>query len=115
VSRATPPLLLLLVVVVALASCKSGPSSGACTLGPIGKCIEATGDEAAISNQGMVCTETGGTWSSQPCPTENLIGCCDFALGGVDFSECFYTGSPTADPQAVCTTTRAGGVWTPAP
>ena len=110
-SRRAWPLLLL----VALASCAKEPQTGACVLGPIAKCIETTADEAVIANQNMACTEAGGTWSSDPCPTASLIGCCAFTQGSVSFRECFYTGSPDTDPAGDCTTMRAGGVWTPAP
>jgi hypothetical protein len=105
---------LLVAALVCLAGCGDSPSSGTCLVIAVSKCFEVTGDAASVSAQQMSCGEADGTWSSDPCPTQSLIGCCAFTLGALQFRECFYTGTPSADPQGDCATMRSG-VWTPAP
>ena len=79
----------------------------------VGGCIESTGTAIDIVNQKKGCQDAGGTWTSEPCPDANQVGCCTYTFG-MDFRECWYTSSTTADPQAACATMQ-GSVWTPAP
>ena len=88
-------------------------SSGTCDLRGISQsCIELHDASAAdLENQEEGCLDAGGVWTNLECPTEDLVGCCDYELGNT-FHECFYTGI-ARDPIAYCSTT-VDGVWTPA-
>ena len=91
----------------------STPSVGTCDLRDVAQsCIELH-DASAIDleNQEEGCLDRGGVWSNDACPTEELVGCCDYEFGNT-FHECFYTGI-TPDPVVYCSDT-VDGVWTPA-
>ena len=91
----------------------STPSVGTCDLSDVSQsCIELHDASAAdLENQENGCLDAGGVWTNLECPTENLVGCCDYEFGNT-FHECFYTGI-MSDPVAYCTGT-VDGVWTPA-
>jgi hypothetical protein len=89
------------------------PSVGTCDRRATAEqCIELH-DASAIDmeNQEEGCLDNGGDWSNDACPTEELIGCCDYVFGN-SFHECFYVGY-AADPIPYCETDM-DGVWTPA-
>jgi hypothetical protein len=86
---------------------------GTCDLRAVShKCIELH-DASSIDfeNQKDGCNENDGEWSTDACPSEELIGCCDYEFGNT-FRECFYTGI-TSDYEAYCRDT-VDGVFTPA-
>jgi hypothetical protein len=86
---------------------------GTCDLRSVSQsCIELH-DASAIDlqNQEEGCLDAGGIWTNLECPTDELVGCCDYEFGNT-FHECFYTGI-ARDPVAYCTGT-VDGVWTPA-
>src|SRR5262245_5275892 len=101
---------------VLAASCGGADSAnyGTCDMPAMSKCIESTGPTPSIRNQQTGCADAGGSWSSDPCPTANLIGCCTYTFG-LKFRECFYTGAATTNPETYCTSTWDDGVWTPGP
>jgi len=112
----------LVLVSVALSACGDdstddaapAPTYGTCDrITWVGGCIESTGTPINIANQKKGCEDAGGTWSSNPCPALDQVGCCTYTFG-MDFRECWYTNSTTTDPQASCAT-MDGSVWTPAP
>ena len=78
-------------------------------------CIERRGTAAAIADQEEGCDRVGGEWSNEPCPEEDLVGCCEYTFGD-PFRECFYVGTDIADPEGYCTGTAGfeDPVWTPA-
>jgi hypothetical protein len=91
---------------------ESTPSLGTCDrrAGNNG-CIElhdASGID--MSNQEEGCLNANSDWSNDPCPTEELVGCCEYTFGN-EFRECFYTGVAT-DPVLYCMSWD-DGVWTP--
>ncbi len=62
----------------------------------VGMCVEYTVEEMAMLGEGFyrdICDIHPGVWSAKRCPRVNLIGVCDFDLGGAQF---FYA---TADAQ----------------
>jgi hypothetical protein len=78
-------------------------------------CIERRGAPAAIEDQEDGCDQAGGSWSNEPCPSEDLVGCCEYTFGD-RYRECFYVGTAVDDPEGYCTG-MAGfedAVWTPA-
>jgi hypothetical protein len=87
----------------------------------LGTCDRRVGNDSCIelhdasgidmSNQEEVCLDANGNWSNDPCPTEELVGCCEYTFGN-QFRECFYAGA-VADHVAYCMTWD-DGVWTPA-
>src|SRR5262250_1105442 len=78
-----------------------GATHGTCDLRSVGfSCIERSGTPAGIEDQKSGCLDAGGLWSNDPCPTEDLVGCCDYTFGD-PYHECFYTGI-TRDPVAYC-------------
>jgi hypothetical protein len=89
------------------------PALGTCDLRSVSHhCIELHEPSASdFENQKEGCAERDGKWSSDVCPTEALVGCCDYEFGNV-FRECFYTGV-TTDAEMYCSET-VHGVWTPA-
>jgi hypothetical protein len=91
----------------------STPSIGTCDLSGVSQsCIEVHDASAAdLENQENGCLDAGGVWTNLECPTEDLVGCCDYEFGNT-FHECFYTGI-ARDPVAYCADT-VDGVWTPA-
>jgi hypothetical protein len=107
---------LLLLVFLGSSCGGSGGSAtyGTCDMPATSKCIESTGPAPSIGNQRTGCADAGGSWSSDPCPTANLVGCCSYTFG-LQFRECFYTGAGTTNPEIYCTMTWDDGVWTPGP
>lgn len=89
------------------------PSVGTCDLRSLSQsCIELHDASAAdLENQEEGCLTRGGDWSNDACPTEELVGCCDYEFGNT-FHECFYVGI-ARDPMAYCMN-DVDGVWTPA-
>jgi hypothetical protein len=78
-------------------------------------CIERRGTPAAIEDQEDGCDQAGGTWSDEPCPSEDLVGCCEYTFGD-RYRECFYVGTSVPDPEDRCLSTEEfeDAVWTPA-
>src|SRR5262245_61541729 len=80
---------------------KSGATHGTCDLrNDHFSCIERNGTAAAIEDQKQGCLDAGGSWSNDPCPSEDLVGCCSYTFGD-EFHECFYVGS-TVDGPTYC-------------
>lgn len=112
---------------VLLAACGDGdgPATyGTCdrtAIPTVAQCIEAWGPPGNIVAQEEGCADASGVWSDQPCPTQDLIGCCTYGFtADWHFRECFYPRPDRPyDPEQVCTTTvfpdGNPGVWTPAP
>ena len=90
------------------------PAVGTCDLRMEShSCLELHGASAIdFENQKDGCIENGGAWSTDPCPVNDLVGCCDYTFGNT-FHECAYTGVE-GDPEALCTGDPVHGVWTPA-
>jgi hypothetical protein len=92
---------------------ESTPALGTCDRRDSNRsCIELhAASSADLSNNEEGCLGANGAWSNAPCPTEELVGCCEYTFGN-EFRECFYTGV-AGDPVAYCMTWD-DGVWTPA-
>ena len=88
------------------------PMLGTCDLRSVSSsCIELHEASAIdMENQENGCLNANGGWSNDVCPTEELVGCCEYTFGN-DFRECFYVGV-TRDPVVYCADFE--GVWTPA-
>lgn len=76
-------------------------------------CIEATSNARNIENQREGCLDAGGSWSDDACPTQELLGCCEYTFG-MEFRECFYTGTSRTDPEADCLGMFEDAEWFPA-
>lgn len=89
------------------------PERGTCDLRDVDSyCIELHGANSTnLDAQEDACLDAGGSWSNDECPTELLVGCCDYTLGN-DFHQCFYEGT-ARDPEAYCMMFD-DGVYTPA-
>jgi len=75
-------------------------------------CTEVTGGDDQIESERLSCRSFGGTWTTGPCPTANLIGCCRYRFAdGVD-RECYYTGRDITGVVENCTQDLEGE-WTP--
>ena len=114
--------LALLLTAAALAACNDessetttpDPTYGTCDrVALVGGCIESTGPAPSIANQKTGCEDAGGTWTSEPCPDADQLGCCTYTFG-LDFRECWYSNTSVADPETTCATMDES-VWTPAP
>lgn len=75
-------------------------------------CMEVNGSASTIEDEQEFC-EGFGTWSSDLCPTTDLLGCCAYTFDGDAYRDCYYTGYlATADELAVeCDDFE--GHWTP--
>jgi hypothetical protein len=112
----------LLACALALATSACGDDDGGAETPPLGtcdlrsqanSCIELHDASAAdLENQEEGCFDAGGAWSNDACPTEDLVGCCEYEFGN-SFRECFYVGI-MRDPEAYCADT-VSGTWSPAP
>lgn len=78
------------------------------------QCLEVTGPSRDVSNSRSACGDAGGTWSAEPCPEEDSLGCCLYSLFGMEFRECVYVGSTATNVPTTCETTY-GGTWEPGP
>ena len=78
------------------------PALGTCDLRSVSyTCIELHGASATdVDNQKAGCDENGGDWSTDACPTDQQLGCCEYEFGNA-FRECFYTGT-MADYEYYC-------------
>ena len=109
----------LAVVVIACGEdeTEQTPALGTCDLRSVqSTCIEIhDASSSDLDNQEEGCVDGGGDWSNDACPTEALVGCCEYEFGN-SFRECFYVGSST-DGEAYCQMSifEGTGVWTPAP
>lgn len=74
-------------------------------------CIEIEGTSDAITDEQEICSDVGGTWTTEPCPTANLVGCCSYEFGGSNYRECNYTGHPDSTPEESCM--FWDGTWSP--
>ena len=89
---------------------ESSGTYGTCDLRAVqSTCIESTGPAPSIANQETGCLDAGGSWSESPCPDAD-VGCCTYTFG-LDFRECWYTGTANQDPAASCA--QFDGTWTP--
>jgi hypothetical protein len=92
----------------------SGPTSGTCDLRTVNfSCIEREATPAEIESQEDFCDQNGGTWSLDPCPTEDLVGCCSYVYGD-PFNQCFYEGTTTDGASFCADPMFEDAVWTPA-
>ena len=72
---------------------KEETASGTCDGTAAGyTCTEITGAKATIDDEREACAEFGDTWTSEPCPTLDIIGCCRTTFAGDVYNECYYTG-----------------------
>jgi hypothetical protein len=71
-----------------------GPTeSGSCNgIAAISECTEVAGSSEAIEFDREFCEEIGDTWTSEPCPTTDLIGCCYYEIGSDEYRDCYYVG-----------------------
>jgi len=111
----------LLVSCFAVAACGEDdeaetPALGTCDRRSVqSTCIEIhDASSIDLANQEEGCLDNDGDWSNETCPTEALVGCCEYEFGN-SFRECFYVDS-TADGEAYCQMPifEGTGVWTPA-
>jgi len=67
--------------------------SGSCnSIAAAYACSEVEGDSEAVAFDREFCEEIGDTWTSEPCPTTDLIGCCYYELGSDEYRDCYYVG-----------------------
>jgi hypothetical protein len=67
--------------------------SGSCnSIAAIFECSEVEGDSDAVAFEREYCDDVGDTWSSEPCPTADLIGCCFYDFGSEAYRDCSYVG-----------------------
>ena len=67
--------------------------SGSCnSIAAAYACSEVEGDSEAVAFERAYCDDVGDTWSSEPCPTADLIGCCYFDFGSEAYLDCAYVG-----------------------
>ncbi len=75
-------------------------------------CMEVNGSAPTIDDEREFC-EGFGTWSSELCPTTDLIGCCSYTFDSDAYRDCYYTGYPAmADELAAECTDDFYGTWT---
>jgi hypothetical protein len=79
--------------------------SGSCnSIAAVYVCSEVEGNSEAVALEREYCDDVGDTWSSEPCPTANLIGCCYLDFGSEAYRDCAYVGhidTPT-DLEQMC-------------
>ena len=69
--------------------------SGTCNgVAVFSTCTEIEGDAELIAEEERICTDGGDTWTTEPCPVADLLGCCRYTFGPEKYLECFYTGYP---------------------
>jgi hypothetical protein len=110
--------LIAAVITATLAACSGSEEDttpgGTCILSDLTECTQVTGDAATIEMIESDCRADGDTWTSGPCPTEGLIGCCTFHWTSVEQRSCFYPDPERVwDPEAWCA--GVSGVWVAAP
>jgi hypothetical protein len=65
--------------------------SGTCNgVAGFSTCTQVEGDPQLVLEEGEFCVANGDTWTTDPCPTADLIGCCRTADDEVAFLECYY-------------------------
>ena len=76
------------------------------------RCMEVNGSASTIEDEQGFC-EGFGTWSADPCPTTDRIGCCASTVDGDAYRDCYYTGfGATADDLAAECVSDFYGTWT---
>ena len=55
-------------------------------------CSELEGSSEFIDEERQWCEDLGDTWSTEPCPTTYLLGCCREPFGEDWYLDCYYTG-----------------------
>jgi hypothetical protein len=72
---------------------KEETASGTCDGSALGyTCTEIEGSPATIDDEREACAEFNDTWTTEPCPTQGMIGCCRTTFAGDQYRECYYTG-----------------------
>ena len=75
-------------------------------------CKEIEGSAATLEDERGFC-DGFGTWSTERCPTTDLLGCCAYDLEGDMYRDCYYAGYPaTAEELAVECGDFDGSNWT---
>ena len=88
--------------------------SGTCNGLTLGyNCTEYEGSPSFIDDVRQTCEELGDAWTTEPCPTADLVGCCRETFGSDVFLGCYYTGYPGTpmELEEQCTV-EFGGSWT---
>ena len=71
--------------------------SGSCNrISAISICSEIEGNPRVVGEQRTSCERIGDTWSSEPCPTADLKGCCVYDVAGDWYRSCYYVGHPNS-------------------
>jgi hypothetical protein len=116
----------LLAATAAMASCggsddDAGSGSGTCDMTGVAtsrECYEVSGSGFFMDQMRRDCAGETGLWTTAPCPTGELVGCCSYVFE-VSVRHCFYSlASRSWSPATWCTSSTwegVPGVWTPAP
>jgi hypothetical protein len=89
--------------------------SGSCNaIVAISECSEVEGSPDGVMYEREACEEIGDTWTTEPCPTANLLGCCVFEFAGDVFRDCYYVGhvDPVTAHEETCLV-DSQGEWRP--
>jgi hypothetical protein len=85
---------------------------GSCnSIAAVDECSEVEGDSEAVAFERDYCDDVGDTWTDEPCPTADLIGCCFYDFGSEAYRDCSYVGhinTPT-DLEQMCV--ESYGEW----
>jgi hypothetical protein len=70
---------------------------GSCNrISAISMCTEVDGAPGVVGEEHESCERMTGTWTSEPCPTTDLEGCCAYDRAGNEHRNCYYVGFPTS-------------------
>ncbi len=91
-------------IAVSLVACGGDdkPSgSASCNVSSASFCMDIT---PPLAGDQATCQQQGGTWSTSPCPTANLVGTCNITSPNQTVAVRFYP--PNDDPSASSTCTN---------
>jgi hypothetical protein len=74
-------------------------------------CTEIDGSAATIEEERGFC-EGYGIWSTELCPTTDLLGCCAYKFEGDSYRDCYYTGYPATADELTYECDFDDGKWT---
>ena len=89
---------------------ESGTCNGA--TGFSATCTEIEGDPSLIEGERQLCAEDGDVWTTEPCPTTDLLGCCRSSLGNDQYLECYYPGYHLTAEELEDQCVGFEGTWT---